>query len=374
MTTGPAAPVLGFTACWEQVPERPRGPVKSRRLPMTRTCTIALLAALAAPAAAAAQTPPAPSPPGQQPPPQQQPPQQQPQPQPAPAPAPAPAPQPAKLTIAAGRSGAALARTRLRIAGRLTPAAPGEKVVVRIYRGRRKLVSKSVTVGKDGAFRLGLKMGRSGSIVLRASHRQTPAVGTAVSRAVRLDVLPRSVPPGARGTAVRLLQRHLAKRGYVVGRRGTYDGRTARAVLAFRKVSGMSRTSSADRGVMRRLARGGGRFKVRHPDHGKHIEADLSRQVIALIRGRKVERIYPTSSGSPATPTVRGHFKFYMSQAGYNAKEMYFSKYFIRGYAIHGYKSVPVYPASHGCLRVPIPDAVAIYNWIRIGDRIDVYG
>ena len=33
------------------------------------------------------------------------------------------------------------------------------------------------------------------------------------------------------------------------------------------------------------------------------------------------------------------------------------SNYFIRGYAIHGYAEVPTYAASHGCLRVPIPDA-----------------
>ena len=62
-----------------------------------------------------------------------------------------------------------------------------------------------------------------------------------------------------------------------------------------------------------------------------------------------------------------------MAQPGYNSKEMYWSKYFIRGYAIHGYKSVPVFNASHGCLRVPLDDAVSIYNWIQLGDRIDVY-
>jgi lipoprotein-anchoring transpeptidase ErfK/SrfK len=52
---------------------------------------------------------------------------------------------------------------------------------------------------------------------------------------------------------------------------------------------------------------------------------------------------------------------------------MLHSQYFIRGYAIHGYHSVPVYPASHGCLRVPMADARAIFDWVRLGDRIDVY-
>ncbi len=45
----------------------------------------------------------------------------------------------------------------------------------------------------------------------------------------------------------------------------------------------------------------------------------------------------------------------------------------IRGYAIHGFRSVPVRPASHGCIRVPNPDAVSISRWISLGDRIHVY-
>jgi peptidoglycan hydrolase-like protein with peptidoglycan-binding domain len=172
---------------------------------------------------------------------------------------------------------------------------------------------------------------------------------------------------------VRLLQQQLAAGGYVVGQRGVYDDRTARAVVAFRKVTGMARTPVASADVFRRLARGGGRFRVRFPSHGKHVEADLSRQVLALIRAGRVERIYPMSSGKPSTPTVRGSFRVYSKSPGTNAKGMFFSNYFIRGYAIHGYASVPVFAASHGCLRVPIPDAISIYDWLRIGNVVDVY-
>ena len=57
-------------------------------------------------------------------------------------------------------------------------------------------------------------------------------------------------------------------------------------MLAFRKVTGMARTTNASVEVMRALARGKGTFKVRYPEHGRHIEADLSRQVIALIDER----------------------------------------------------------------------------------------
>ena len=113
---------------------------------------------------------------------------------------------------------------------------------------------------------------------------------------------PRPTQGCAGRASIRALQRRLKRLGYVTGRSGAFDGRTARAVLAFRKVTGMERTTSASTAVMRALARGRGTFKVRFPDHGRHIEGDLSRQVIALIDKVRAQRIYPTSSGAPATP------------------------------------------------------------------------
>ena len=52
---------------------------------------------------------------------------------------------------------------------------------------------------------------------------------------------------------------------------------------------------------------------------------------------------------------------------------MYFSNYFIGGYAIHGYDPVPDYAASHGCIRIPIPSAKTVYGWVSLGDTIYVY-
>jgi lipoprotein-anchoring transpeptidase ErfK/SrfK len=52
---------------------------------------------------------------------------------------------------------------------------------------------------------------------------------------------------------------------------------------------------------------------------------------------------------------------------------MVHSAYFIGAYATHGYPSVPPFPASHGCLRVPLADALSLFRWIRIGTRVDVY-
>ena len=57
-----------------------------------------------------------------------------------------------------------------------------------------------------------------------------------------------------------------------------------------------------------------------------------------------------------------------------NAHGMVWSVYFHGGYAVHGYPSVPpTYPASHGCLRVPIPDSHHIYSSVRLGETIYVY-
>jgi lipoprotein-anchoring transpeptidase ErfK/SrfK len=76
------------------------------------------------------------------------------------------------------------------------------------------------------------------------------------------------------------------------------------------------------------------------------------------------------SSGKPSTPTVLGRFRVYRKDPGTNSHGMVHSSYFIGGYAIHGYASVPAYNASHGCLRVPIPDSWSIYNWVRMGDVV----
>ena len=52
---------------------------------------------------------------------------------------------------------------------------------------------------------------------------------------------------------------------------------------------------------------------------------------------------------------------------------MYYSTYFHNGQAIHGFASVPNQPASHGCLRIPIANAIRVYNWLDFGDVIYSY-
>jgi hypothetical protein len=226
-----------------------------------------------------------------------------------------------------------------------------------------------VSASRDGRgkFALWIKASRRG--VYRVSVSQAGAAGDTA----RLYVVRASATDGSRGMGVRALQRRLKDLGYVTPVNGSYGGSTGRAVLAFRKVNGFARTTSAGRSVFRRLARGGGGFKVRYPKAGKHAEFDWSRQVLVLARGARPQIILHTSSGAPSTPTVFGKFHFYRKAPGYNSKGMYYSNYFVGGYAIHGYSPVPAYPASHGCLRIPIASAKRVYAWVSLGDTIYTY-
>jgi L,D-transpeptidase catalytic domain len=330
---------------------------------------VALLLAL--PAQAAAQTPPAPTP---------APPVPTPIPTPVPPPAPAPAPAAGKLTLAAqdvlaGTTDTALQGHAFTVRGVVRPYIAGEKVVVRVYRGAKKVQVKSLTpkpVAGGAAGVVTLKVGatRVAKLSIKASHGATPALATLRAKTLRVQVLRPSARPGSRGPVVRFLQSRLAAMHYAVPRSGVFDGGTGRAVLAWRKVAGLARTMVANDQVFSGLLKGRGTFRVRHPQDGHHIEARLDLQVLAEIDHGKVVRIYHTSSGKPSTPTVIGRFSVYLKTPGVNSEGMVDSNYFIRGYAIHGYMDVPNYNASHGCLRVPIPDALAIYNWLRIGDVV----
>src|SRR5581483_2279840 len=140
------------------------------------------------------------------------------------------------------------------------------------------------------------------------------------------------VQPGESSLAVRILQAQLSALHYVVGAPGVDDDRTQRAVLAFRKVAGLARTSVADASVFSALAAGRGAFAVRFPSHGRHVEGDLTSQVLALIGADgKVQAIYPMSSGKPSTPTAPGSFSVYLKTPGINDKGMVDSSYFNGG-------------------------------------------
>jgi L,D-transpeptidase-like protein/putative peptidoglycan binding protein len=265
---------------------------------------------------------------------------------------------------------------RVTVNGRAKPYVRGQVVKVRVFRRGRRVVTirAALRPARGGAsFTARFTARRKGVYVVKARHDATPELGKAVARARRAYALRARAGQGSRGVKVRLLQRGLRSLGYGAPLSGRFDSATARAVLAFRKVNRMARTGYAGGGVYGRLFRHRGGFHLRYPRAGKHVEFDVSRQVLVLANGGRAERILPASSGKPSTPTVFGSFRFYSKQPGTNRKGMVHSNYFHGGYAVHGYHEVPTYAASHGCIRIPIPNAAAVYRWIRLGDRIFVY-
>ncbi len=297
---------------------------------------------------------------------------------------PTPEPEPAagKATLSV-KGGLATKKTRyfapsqeVVVRGVVKPGLRGE--VLTLYAIRRGKASKQVrrSVQRRGRYEFRFKVGNPGPVRLVVKHKASDRQRAFRTRSETIQVVNWQAGQGARGAKVTLLQRGLLKLGFATPVTGYFDGLTANAVNAFRKTNGMGRDGYAATSVYAMVLRRDGAFKLRYPDsgtRGKHVEFDWSRQVLVLADRGRPYRVYHTSSGTPATPTVFGSYRFYRKQPGTNSHGMVHSSYFIGGYAIHGYASVPNYPASHGCLRVPIPNALSIYNWIDLGDPIYTY-
>ncbi|MEA2209795.1 MAG: hypothetical protein QOF54_2272 [Solirubrobacteraceae bacterium] len=301
--------------------------------------------------------------------------------QPAPAPVPGvPAPGRIQLVVqrAFGKPPFVVAGSRMVIRGIVFPYVGAQQVKVSIYRDRRKVLVKTVSVqalgNGAGQFHVGYISTRAGLVQARAVHYATAAQVQFTGSSPQVHYASPDLSPGASGPSVRLLQSELNALHFVVPLSGTFDEATGRAVIAYRKMTGLARVASTNLTVFRRLQQGAGAFHVRFPHDGRHVEGNLTRQVLAEIEpGGRVRALYTMSSGKPSTPTVIGRFSVYMKTPGTNTEGMVDSNYFIRGYAIHGYAEVPTYAASHGCLRVPIPNAASIYAWVQQGTPVDVY-
>ena len=294
-------------------------------------------------------------------------------------PPPAPVAQPGAATLAVvggmrlhGRA-YVLAGQRVTLTGRVAPSVPGQILAVVISAPHRKPASARAQVAGDGTFQVVFKARRPVTYSVRVVHGATPEQLAFSARAGVHAIDARGAGPGSHGVGIALLKQGMRALGFPAGSGPAWTDKLGREVLAFRKVNGMARVFAADRRVFAMVFGGKGAFKLRHPHAGKHVEFDWSRQVLALADGSKVVAVYHASSGKPSTPTVFGTYHFYLKAPGTNAKGMFMSNYFIRGYAVHGYSEVPTYAASHGCIRVSNSDAVAIYRQIDLGEPIFIY-
>jgi len=185
-----------------------------------------------------------------------------------------------------------------------------------------------------------------------------------------------SLANGAEGSLVSFLEARLTALHYPCGPvDGVYDSHTRDAVMAFEKVERLGRDGKVGDEVWQRLLSAEAptpRFSAA----GTRCEIDLSRQVLFMITDNKVWKVVHVSSGRLGTRT--GHFEIGAKYEGWVQcvtldGEMYYPSYIVSKTAIHGYRSVPPYPASHGCVRVPVWTAVELYDQLPKGTPVDVY-
>ncbi|MGH3665004.1 MAG: L,D-transpeptidase family protein, partial [Egibacteraceae bacterium] len=170
-------------------------------------------------------------------------------------------------------------------------------------------------------------------------------------------------------------ERELKRQGYHVGRAdGRVGPHSVWAIYAFEKVARRKVRGTFTNGDWRKMVRRP-RYKVRRPGlPDDHVEINIARQLIVLVRNGKARYFAHTSTGKPSTPTVRGTFSVYEKRPYYQPwNDMYKAIFFYRGYAMHGYPKVPTYPASHGCARTYNRNQDWLYPKISYGERVAVY-
>ena len=184
------------------------------------------------------------------------------------------------------------------------------------------------------------------------------------------------------------LQQRLADLGYDIGTPDGFPGwRTHYAISAFQRVEGLSRTGEDNDEVRAALPGATTPGPMVPGGESTRVEIDLNRQVLFLWQGGGLARILPVSTGNgehycvegdcdtAITPT--GTFRIGRKARGLEVSrlgELYDPMYFYGGIAIHGSPSVPGYPASHGCVRVPMYASPTLFDQVPAGTAVYVVG
>jgi len=183
------------------------------------------------------------------------------------------------------------------------------------------------------------------------------------------------------------VERLLSQLGYWITRAdGVPDASTHHAIMAFQKVEGRKRTGTMSAADLQAL-RVAERPKPKYPKAPAHIEVDLTRQVLFYVDDTAtVTRILPISSGNgkkfrdegmvKVANTPRGLYNVGLKVNGAKKSSLgvlYYPSYFLGGLAIHGSNSIPAFPASHGCVRVPRFADQALFRMIKMDMQIFLY-
>jgi L,D-transpeptidase-like protein len=265
----------------------------------------------------------------------------------------------------------------MHVTGTVHPYVAGQFVTFKVFLGHKLLQTQRLRLkpspGKQsGRFTTVVTSPGPGVLHLTVTHRRTAQM-LGFTRTRGVASVDTHAGFGSAGAFVQLIQRKLAAVHMYIPQSGVYDEKTGLAIDAYHRLLHHGTSQSLDGLTVSELLSGRGSFPVRYPQDGRHAEGNLGLQLLALIDHGKVQEIYPISSGKPSTPTILGRFHVYLRTPGYLPDGMYYSNFFTGGYAIHGFDPAPDYPASHGCMRVPITDAISIWDWLAMGDGVDVY-
>jgi lipoprotein-anchoring transpeptidase ErfK/SrfK len=188
--------------------------------------------------------------------------------------------------------------------------------------------------------------------------------------------------------SVRALQERLAELGYDVGTPdGKWGARTTYSLMAFQKVEGLSRDGQDGPQTQAALATASKPGAMVPGGAANRIEIDVERQVLFHWVNGSLARILPVSTGNDehycvdgecsVAVTPGGNFRIGRKAAGLEVAplgELWWPMYFNGGIAIHGSPSVPAYPASHGCIRIPMTSAEWFPAAVHIGMPVHVVG
>jgi peptidoglycan hydrolase-like protein with peptidoglycan-binding domain len=217
--------------------------------------------------------------------------------------------------------------------------------------------------------------------VSTTTKRTTTTTTTAPPSSTTAAPPPPGLGVGASGPAVTDLQQRLVDLRYDLPEvNGTFGPATQQAVYAFQKVNGMARTGRATDDVLARIAAASIPPLMVPGASGTHVEIDVARQVLFFVKAGSLFRIVPISTGSgqrfcvdgrcSTAVTPGGAFHVYGKYRGWqtgNLGKLYSPSYFNGGIAVHGATSVPPYPASHGCARVPMTSADWLFASMPVG-------
>lgn len=188
---------------------------------------------------------------------------------------------------------------------------------------------------------------------------------------------PRLDPDDAEAVQTRLVRLRYLPRKAVTG---SFDSRTAQAVMAFQSWQGIARDGVVGKQTARALVTAQPP-RPAHEGEGRWLEVHRDKATVLVVQDGRTLRAVHASTGQtgddPPYATPAGDFAIYAKQlkswsVPYEVW-MPYAMYFNGGIALHGSDAVPPYPASHGCVRLPQVEAPIVYGLVSNGTPVYVY-